>query len=231
MDTFDLTPAAWDPRARAAVAGYLQTIAAGLPLTRRARAEVMAEIADGLACAVEAHIAAGATTAAAARLSVAEFGDPRELSAALAAEIAWTHARRLGRALVATGPLVGLAWVGAFAQASGMTWWSQIGVLMASAPAYPLVLAVSVPAALVAAGVVRLAGRPAFGATTAVNAAVVASAACVVGDIALVIGLATQPGDLAWTAALACAVPISLVRMGVTAAAGRRALLLRAAVR
>ncbi|GAA1393112.1 permease prefix domain 1-containing protein [Catellatospora coxensis] len=231
MEAFDLIPAHGDPQARATIADYLQELAAGLPLSHRARAEVMAEIADGLACAFEAHVAAGATPAAAVRLAVAEFGDPRELSAALAAEIGRAHARRIGAGLVATGPLVGVAWIGAFAQATGTAWWTQIGALMASAPIYALVLAVSVPAALVAASGVRLAVRLGLGARTAVDAAALASVACVIGDVALVSGLAFAPSDPAWSAALACAVSISLVRLSVTVGAGRRVLLLRAAAR
>lgn len=232
MDPVDLTPATWDPQARTAAAGYLRALAAGLPLARRTRAAVLAEVADGLACAVEAHVAAGAQPAAAARLAIAEFGDPRELAAQLAAEIAGSHARRVGVGLVATGPLVGLSWVAAFAAADGTSWWAQVGVLMPAVQVYPLVLAVSVPAALVAAtGGARLAGRFRVGPRVAAGAAALAAAGCIAGDVALLGGLAGIRSGPGWTAALACAAVASLFRLSVAAVAGRRCLLLRAASR
>jgi hypothetical protein len=119
------TPGGWDAGAARLVAAYLDRLGAGLVGGRRAREATVAEIADGLIEAVEAHTRRGLAPVAAARRAVAEFGDPAELAAQLMAEQAGTTARRVGLGLVITGPMVGSVWVAQFAAGTGLGWWRR----------------------------------------------------------------------------------------------------------
>lgn len=93
----------------------------------RARSTILAELRDGLDDAFAAARAAGLTPTQAARAAIAESGDPATVAAAFAPELAATHARRVSRALIATGPLVGGLWLGALT-ASNPTVRPAIGI-------------------------------------------------------------------------------------------------------
>lgn len=209
--------------------GYLTTLDAGLPVGRRDRAAIIAEVGDGLASAVDAKLDRGADPDVAARQAVAEFGDPGDLAHQFASQLMLAHAHRLGGWLLLSGPVVGGAWIAAVTATGSGSWTARISETLAAVAYYPLVLAITVPAAIVAlAAGGRLAWRLPLPAGLVTGAVVVATLGCVLGDVSL---LATfllageQPiGSVAVVALLA-----SVGRLGVTALAGRRVLLLRAA--
>jgi hypothetical protein len=144
-----LMPSLCLPRGAAAlVEDHLVRLHRALPASGRVRRGVTAAVADGLACAVEARIGAGETAGAAARAALDELGDPDELAARFAAEIAPSSAHRTGLALLASGPLVGAAWIGG--TDSGMSLPERIATALAGVPLYPVLLAFAVPASLIA---------------------------------------------------------------------------------
>jgi hypothetical protein len=92
---------------------YLARVADGLPGPRRVRASILAELRAGLLDAAEAHRHVGLTPSAAAREATGEFGDPRQIAAAFRAELTAVGARRMALVLLASAPLIALAWIGA----------------------------------------------------------------------------------------------------------------------
>lgn len=71
------------PAARPAVTAYLDTLAAGLSVSRRARSAIVAEIADGVIEAVREAGEPGKPAHDAAAAALRAFGDPRVLAADL----------------------------------------------------------------------------------------------------------------------------------------------------
>jgi hypothetical protein len=232
MEPHNLAGAGLAPAAVDIVGGYLAELDSHLPAGRRARKEILVEIADGLTCAVEEHLRAGQSAEAAARAAMAEFGDPRTVAAAFTRQLGPTAAHRLGAGLVLTGPLVGLTWVAAFATA-GLNWSSQIVNVLSAMPQYPLILAVTVPAAMVALTGSGWAARHLVVPPRVVTgAAIVAAIGCVAGDLSLlsaaILGrnlTAAGPASL-----LALAIAASVVRLSAAGWAGRRIARLRAGV-
>lgn len=223
LDSIDLA-------ARPIVVAYLDELAAGLPCSRSARAAILDEVGDGLVEAVTASSEAGLSPAVAARTAVAQFGAPPVLAAGFAAELAGVAAHRVGLALIGTGPIVGAVWLAAFSARSGLTWWHQLMTLWSTVPAYALILALAVPAALVAAaaGSGRLPDWAGLGSKGAAGAAMIAATGCVIGDASLLTGLAASAGS-GWSALAWGAAGLSLVRLSSVAAAGRRCARLRSA--
>jgi hypothetical protein len=204
-----LTLASVDPAAGRVLEGYLAELAAALAGPRPARAEIVAEVADGLAEATAAHQRSGMPPAAAAGAAAASFGDARLVAAGFAAELAARTGRRVGLGLLATGPLVGLSWLGtalASAPAVGPTLPAGLAIVPRL---FVVVLAVTVPAAVVsvlAAG--RLTRWLPTAAGLAPSAAGLAAACCVAGDLLLLSGLvawAATSGGLVWPLAVTAA--------------------------
>lgn len=231
MDREDLTRLGIDPAAAAVVGGYLAVLESRLPAGRRSRARILAEISDGLACALGEQTAGGAPPADAARRAVAEFGDPRMLAAAFARQLGPAAAHRAGLGLVATGPLVGGTWVAAYGS-GGMGLPEQVAGLLSALPQLALILAVTVPAALIA---ICGAGWPSryvrVPARVVTGAALVASIGCAAGDLSLL--LATVLGHRLAAAGpvslFAAAALISVARLGAAGWTCRRMARLRAA--
>ena len=171
-------------QAAVVVRDYLARLAGTLPSNGRLRHGVLAEVGDGIACAVESRVAAGEQPADAARAAVAELGRPETLAAALAAELAPLSAHRTGLLLLVGGPIVGVAWIAA--RSPTPDWWDRAEQALRAVPAYPIVLALAVPAALVAVvGAGPLCRRwPRLG-SVSVLAALCAGLACVAGDALL----------------------------------------------
>ncbi|MFI6168353.1 permease prefix domain 1-containing protein [Nocardia sp. NPDC051052] len=92
------------------------------------KAAIVAEIADGLAEAVEYHRARGLPLHEAQRAAIAEFGETASLANEFAPEIAARRVRRYGFGLMATGPLIGTAWfAAAFAGSfAAVPWWLTV---------------------------------------------------------------------------------------------------------
>jgi hypothetical protein len=220
-----------DPAARPLIVAYLAELAAGLPCGRSARAAIVAEVGDGLVDAVQARVDTGMAPVVAARLAVGEFGDARSLASGFAGELAGVAAHRIGLGLVVSGPVVGMVWVAAYAARSRLGWWDQLAALRLALPVYALILAVTVPAAMLAAvaGSGRLSGwLPVRMRGAAAGAALVAAVGCVAGDAALLTSLAVSAGS-GWTALAWGGGAASALRLSGAAAAARRCARLRAA--
>jgi hypothetical protein len=209
------------------VSDYLFRLAGALPSNGRLRRGVLAEVGDGIACAVESRVAAGERPADAARAAVAELGRPEGLAADLAAELAPLSAHRTGLLLLVGGPVVGMAWIAA--RSPALDWWDRAEQALRAVPAYPVLLALAVPAALVAVvGAGPLCRRwPRLG-SASVPAALFAGLACVAGDALLlaVAGLAMAADP--W---LLLAVGASTIRLILASVAVGRVARLRAAGR
>lgn len=213
------------PASDRVLAAYLDAVVDALPARRGICAEIRAELADGLACAVAARIAGGAGPADAAAAAIGDFGPPGVVAAAFARQLLTESAHRVGLGLLFGGPLVGVLWVAAAPVGSGAGWATRIGAALAAAPGYPLLLVLAVSAAVLALA----AGRRLGGARLehlAAPAAQAAVMACVAGDVMLLgaVALAGVPEGLGLLAAAA-----SLTRLSVAALAGRRVARLAAA--
>jgi hypothetical protein len=220
-----------DPADAQIIGDYLAAVGSRLPIGRRTREEILTELADGLACAVAEEIGRGLAPGPAAHAAVTQFGEPAVLAAAFARQLASAAAHRVGLGLVTTGPLVGLIWVGA-ASSSGPTWPSRISGVLSALPLYPLILAMTVPAAMIAITGSGWAARrfPVFR-RLATGSAFVAVLGCIAGDVSLLSGAVF--GGAAWAAAptglTLVAVAVSLVRLSVAGFAGSRVFRLMAA--
>src|SRR5262249_51753946 len=96
-----------------AVDDYLGQVADGLPGPRRARAAILAELRAGLLDAAEAHRRAGLMRSAAAQAAAGGVGAPIHIAAAFRAELRPRKVRRIAVLLLASAPLIALAWTGA----------------------------------------------------------------------------------------------------------------------
>jgi hypothetical protein len=232
MDTGHLNQLSGDPAADAVLAGYLTDLAGRLVLSRRRRADVVAEVADGLACAVDRRVEDGTSARDAAVAAVREFGDTATMAAAFNRQQLTVTGHRIGLGLVGTGPLVGLAWICARTDA-GRDWPQRISETLSWSPLYPGVLIVSVMAALIAfAGAGPIARRITVPASWAATAAVVAATSCGIGDLSLIVSLAGGGDPTVLPAAqTVVAAAASMARLSVVALAGRRVLRLRVAAK
>lgn len=98
--------------AEQAIGCYLAEIAARLAGPARARRDILAELGAGLADATDAYRSAGLNTVQAARAAITEFGRPDQVADGFRAELSTVRARRTALTLLATGPLIGLLWLG-----------------------------------------------------------------------------------------------------------------------
>jgi hypothetical protein len=231
VDTHDLSTLGLDPPAARIVGDYLAALASHLPAGRRTRADILTEIADGLACDIEVRTARGEPAQAAATAAVAEIGDPRTLAMAFAGQLGPVAARRLGVGLVVTGPLVGLIWVTAYT-VGGSDWPSRIVGVLSAVPLYLPIMAVTVPAATIAAnGFGRYGQRRVLPPRVVTGAALVAAIGCVAGDLSLLTTAAVNhPTGLHTPTIFALAAAASGVRLSAATWAAHRILRLRAAV-
>jgi hypothetical protein len=208
-----------EPAARAVVVAYLEAFRAGLPpaAAARRRADIVAEIGDGLVDDVQARIGRGAPPREAADRAIEEFGDPCRLADAFAEDLAATAARRTGGALILSGPIVGLVWLLAIASTGPL---QALHDLWGRVPLYPLVLLVSVPAAVVGHG---LPGRPPS-TRVALRCALVAGLGCATGDVLLLVAALHAGGALhaGLGVLMLLAVAGSCLRLGLVATAVSR---------
>jgi hypothetical protein len=220
-----------DPADARIVGDYLAAVGSRLPIARRTREGILTELADGLACAVAEEIERGLAPGPAAHAAVRQFGEPAVLAAGFARQLASAAAHRVGLGLVTTGPLVGLIWVGA-TSIGEPDWPSRISGVLSALPLYPLILAVTVPAAMIAITGSGWSARrfPVFRGL-ATGSAFVAVLGCIAGDVSLLSGAIF--GGAAWAAAPArltlVAVAVSLMRLSVAGFAGSRVVRLRTA--
>jgi hypothetical protein len=231
MDARPLNVAGGDPAAMLVLANYLSELDSRLPAGRRARRQILDEISDGLACAIEEQMVAGTPAVQATRAALAEFGDPRALAMAFSRQRAPAAAHRLGTGLIFTGPVVGFVWLAAYAT-TGPDWQSRVASLLSAIPQFPFILAITVPSAMIAVtGAGRASRYIATSRRLATGAALVAATGCVAGDLSLLSatilgrGLASPgPTNLLVVAAIA-----SVIRLNAAGWAGLRIARLRAA--
>lgn len=212
-----------DPAAAEVIGGYLAVLAHGLPAGLRYRARVLAEVADGLACAVLDQDDAHAAPAVAASRAAAGFGDPRELARAFARQRCPLVASRVGLGLVSTGPVVGSAWVAAYATGE-VGFLTRVAGLLSMSPLLVWILAVTVPAAVIAATGVGWAARVLRVPAQAVTAAaLVAAIGCLAADTGLLLTALLGPRLRdAGSVLIVVAVAASVVRLIAAGWAGCR---------
>jgi hypothetical protein len=218
----------------APVERYLHELGSALPGRSARKAAILAEVADGLMESVDARRDEREDRNDAASSAVAEFGPARELAVAFVREMAGSAAHRVGLALVVSGPIVGLAWLTAFAIGSGRHWLDELPTVLGWLPGYALLML----AVIVSAVVAFLAGQgPAvrhlpIGPREAAAAATLAAVGCVAVDALLLTHLARLAVDGVIPLGLA-SVPalLSLGRSLLALAAARRCIEFRAALR
>lgn len=226
-----------DSASRDAVADYLAAVTTQLTGPPSARAAVTDELRDGLLEALETHQARGCSQAEATAAMIAEFGDPHTVAAAFGPELGAVQARRVAVGLLATGPLVGLAWIAAVVVNALPPWRHQLIGPWLALPLVGLALAVAGPAlGLTVAATGRLGrrlGRVVRPATLPPTAAAVAALAAVVADLTLlgvITGqVLTSRGSYVW-APVVLAASASLARVTLAGRAARRCLATRAAL-
>jgi hypothetical protein len=146
-------------------------------------------------------------------------------------ELAAATGRRVGLAMLATGPLVGSCWL--LLTAASWRWTGQEppAALGLVAALVGLALVVAVPAAVLSvAASGRLSRWLPTGPQVAATAAAVAASACVAGDLVLLGSLLAWTviaGGVAWPAALLAA-GASSTRLSLAGRAARRCLAARA---
>jgi hypothetical protein len=220
-----VTGPALSPAARRILDGWLERLGAALPVGSQLRGRILDELHDGLHSAVEHRLATGTDPVVAAQAVVADFGDPEVVVASFRGELTAHLARRIGIVLIASGPLVGAAWLAALVPP---LWPPRPADLLSAHPLYVGVLAIAIPAALLAVAATGPLGRwlprhPAH----AARAAVVAVTACAAGDglllTTLVLTALSTPHTLAWSTALLAAA-MSVARLGLATRAAHRCL-------
>jgi hypothetical protein len=227
-----------DSANRDAVADYLAAVTAQLTGPPAARVAVTDELRDGLLEALETRQGRGCSPQEATAAAIAEFGDPRMVAEAFGPELAAVQARRVAFGLLATGPLVGLAWIAAVAINALPPWGHQLTGPWLALPLVGLALAVAGPALGLTVAVTGRIGRRlggGFGHRSALppTAAAVAGLAAVLADLTLLAILGGQvfasPGSLVW-APVVVAASASLTRITLAGRAARRCLATHAAL-
>jgi hypothetical protein len=121
------------------IAAFRQDLSARLP------ADVAEEVADGLTDAYEQNLCIGMSPETAATAALAEFGDPDLVVDAFRRT---SPARRLARALIATGPVVGGLWAAALITSRAWDWPIPIGARLVAGPLVAVSVALLVTAVL-----------------------------------------------------------------------------------
>jgi hypothetical protein len=172
-----------DTRPDDALATYLSDVAAQLYGPRR-RAEILAELRDGLHQATEDNIAAGLSPDQAAMAAITQFGAPEAVADAFSGELATAYARRTIAWFIATGPLVGIWWLLLLRPSP---WRTGLIALIAAIPVLPLI----VIAIATAGGTFATTGRlmrwlPETGPRRALAATTAIATLCIIGDLTMI---------------------------------------------
>jgi hypothetical protein len=220
---------------------YLAEVTARLPGPASAHSGIVAELRCGLLDATDSHRSAGLAPAQAAEAAIREFGDPGQVADGFRAEIAARHARRVAVILLATGPLVGLLWIGtaaashlALGLASAWPWTSLPAGLAAGILLVAVAAALTAWAALFGIAMTGrltrwLPARPRRAPTAAAVAGFGAVGADALGLALLAAEIAAAPGKLSPVLAAAAAAA-SVARLLLARRAAYRCLALRASL-
>lgn len=229
-----VTDRPFDASISGVIEAYLHEVDTKLVGPAPARGDIIAELRDGLSAAVETHLEEDACDPAeAARLAVREFGLPSLVAAGFSAELAARQARRVGLGLMASGPLVGGVWLAALGTWPSTLLRGHLSQGWSIAPLYGVILAVAVPAAVLAVVATGPLERwmPELP-RLAPSAAALGAGACVAGDLTLLLMFAASPMPVAtgapWPLLLALAPLVSLARLVGASQGLRHCLALRA---
>jgi hypothetical protein len=219
-----------DPEACEILSAYINALGEELPGGRRARSMVLAEIADGLVCAVEAREADGLSSGDAANVAVKEFGEVDRVVSAFARQMLSTTTHRTGLALVLSGPIVGLIWASVWG-ADASTWSGRIDAVLSAVRGLPLLLVLIIPCAVLAASAGGWLGRMIKLPTHWTYAtALIATGGCVAVDTTMVAAAVAGHGlAQASVTLLVSAVVASVLRASAAGVAMRRLVCARAA--
>ena len=195
---------------------YLTEMAEVLVAPAPERMAVVREIGDGLTETIAGYRALGLPEEEAMSAAVAEFGEPRVVAAAVQAELGVRQARRSALALMASGPVVGIAWLAGAAVTSLSPARHQMFALLWALPLVGAAIIVAVPVlvgTLVATG--RAGLRLALPPRLPPTAVTIASVAAVTADVTMLtiagLYLAITSATPGWP--LVPAVVASLVRI------------------
>jgi len=194
---------------------YLAEVAGRLAGPAAWRADVLAELRDGVYTALDSRVRAGEPASHAAQAVLAEFGAPRTVAAGFAGEAAAVRARRVAGRLLASGPLAGASWLAVLVTGGVPLGPELVDGPWRLMPAIGAVLAIVLPAALFAVAATgrslpRFAGRPG----AAVTAATAAAGCCAAGDVLMLGMFAAWAGagaPVVWPVA-GCALAVSVTR-------------------
>jgi hypothetical protein len=208
----------------APIAEYLDELSARLLGPRRRRAQILAELRDGLNQATEEHLAAGMSAQQAQTAAVAQFGSPPAVADAFAGELATAYARRTLALYVLTGPLVGIWWLFLL---QPDPWRAGLIALLAAIPVLPLVII----AIATAAGTLASTGRlmrwlPEAAPGPALAATAVIAGLCIGGDLTMIGLFVASETPVRPLAIIAVAASMLRIACGITVIA--RAALIQA---
>jgi len=203
-----------DTRPEDALATYLADVAAQLYGPRRRRAEILAELRDGLDQAAEDNIAAGLSPDQAAAAAITQFGAPEAVADAFSGELATAYARRTIAWFIATGPLVGIWWL-LLLQPS--PWRTGLIALLAAIPVLPLI----VIAIATAGGTFATTGRlmrwlPETGPRRALAATITIAMLCLIGDLTVITMFMVSGAPTRPLAVIAIAASITRIDCSIT---------------
>jgi len=176
-------------------------------LARTLPADTVDELADGLTETWQHHLAAGLTPAAAAHAAITDFGTPEQITRAFVAQ---APGRRTALLLLATGPIVGVAWAVSLLAARAWTW------------AVPLSVKASFGLALLSTVAVLLAAGTSRRSYHRTRLGTAGGLGIVILDTAIVTAALVAAPILAWP--LAVAILASLTRIGLALRSVSRAL-------
>jgi hypothetical protein len=208
----------------APITEYLDELSARLLGPRRRRAQILAELRDGLNQATEEHLAAGMSAQQAQTAAVAQFGSPPAVADAFAGELATAYARRTLALYVLTGPLVGIWWLFLL---QPDPWRAGLIALLAAIPVLPLVII----AIATAAGTLASTGRlmrwlPEAAPGPALAATAVIAGLCIGGDLTMIGLFVASETPVRPLAIIAVAASMLRIACGITVIA--RAALIQA---
>jgi hypothetical protein len=175
-----LTTTAGSPP-QAQVDAYLDELADLLHGPRRCRAQILAELRDGLEQAIADHTAAGRTNGRAVETVIDQFGTPPVVAQAFAGELATAYTRHTISWYIATGPLVGIWWL---LLLHPHPWRTGLLAVLAAIPVIPLIAI----AIATAAGTLATTGRlirwlPEASPHRALTGAIAVAVLALIGDL------------------------------------------------
>jgi hypothetical protein len=212
--------------AEARTDAYLGELAHLLCGPRRRRAQILAELRDGLDHAVADQTAHGRTEEEAVESAIIHFGTPQAVGDAFGDELATAYARHTIAWYVATGPLIGVWWL---LLLQPHPWRTGLLALLAAIPVLPLIAI----AIATAAGTFATTGRlirwlPEASPHRALTATVAIATLTLIGDVT-VIGLYLATSAVQPLAILA--ISASLIRIAASLVTLRHASLVRHTIR